>query len=173
VTRTDGASIGDQVDINTMGGDIDVSDAPAGAEVQTMGGDITIDSVQEFVRAKTMGGDIRIQEADGWVKATTMAGDIQVMVIGGHDVELTSMSGEVTLVMPEGADLDIDIELSYTKNSSRKYKIYSDFPIDQSESEKWDYDHGSPRKTISGVASGGGNRVVIRTINGNVYLKRN
>ena len=172
VTRTHGDSIGDQVKIDTMGGDINVSDAPSGADVHTMGGDITIDSAREYVKAKTMGGDIRIKEADGWVKATTMAGDVRALVIGGHDVELTSMSGEVTLVMPEGADLDIEIELSYTKNSSRNYQIYSDFPIDQSESEGWDYDHGTPRKTISGVASGGGNRVVIRTINGNVYLKK-
>lgn len=172
VTRTHGDSIGDQVKVDTMGGDINVSDAPMGAEVHTMGGDITIDSAREFVKAKTMGGDIRIREVDGWVKATTMAGDVQVMVIGGHDVELTSMSGEITLVMPEGADLDIDIELDYTKNSSRSYKIVSDFQIDQQESADWDYEHGSPRKTIRGTSAGGGNRVVIRTINGNVYLKR-
>ena len=173
VTRTSGDSIGDQVKIDTMGGDINVSDAPSGADVHTMGGDITIDSAREYVKAKTMGGDIRIKEADGWVKATTMAGDVDVLVIGGHDVELKSMHGDITLVMPEGADLDIDIELSYTKNSSRNYKIVSDFPIDQKESADWDYDRGSPRKTISAVAQGGGNRVVIKTINGNVYLKRN
>ncbi len=173
VTRTHGDSIGDQIDIDTMGGDVNVSDAPMGAEVHTMGGDISIDSAREFVKAKTMGGDIRINEVDGWVKATTMAGDVQVTVLGGHDVELTSMHGEVTLVMPEGADLNIEIELDYTKNSSRNYKIESDFPLSLSESEEWDYDHGSPRKTIRGVAAGGGNRVVIRTVNGNVYLKRN
>jgi len=172
VTRTHGDSIGDQVKIDTMGGDINVSDAPSGADVHTMGGDITIDSAREYVKAKTMGGDIRINEADGWVKATTMGGDVRVLVIGNHDVELTSMSGEITLAIPDGADLDIDIELDYTKNSSRNYKIVSDFPIDQNESADWDYDHGTPRKTISGVATGGGNRVVIRTINGNVYLKK-
>jgi DUF4097 and DUF4098 domain-containing protein YvlB len=172
VTRTHGESIGEQVKINTMGGDINVSEAPEGADVHTMGGDIRIDSAREFVKAKTMGGDIRIKEVDGWVQATTMAGDVDVTVIGGHDVKLTSMHGEVTLVMPEGADLDIDIELDYTKNSSRDYQIISDFPIQQEESTDWDYDQGSPRKTIRATAAGGGNRVVIRTINGNVYLKR-
>jgi DUF4097 and DUF4098 domain-containing protein YvlB len=119
-----------------------------------------------------MGGDIRIREIDGWVKATTMGGDVWVTVIGNHDVELTSMHGDITLAIPDGADLDIDIELDYTKNSSRNYKIVSDFPIDQHESTDWDYDQGSPRKTIRGTAAGGGSRVAIRTINGNVYLKR-
>jgi DUF4097 and DUF4098 domain-containing protein YvlB len=172
VTRSDGGSIGEQVDIHTMGGSIDVSDAPLGADVHTMGGDITIDSARDYVKAKTMGGDIRIKEVDGWVNATTMAGDVDVTVVGQHDVELTSMHGDVTLVMPDGAGLEFDIELDYTKNSSRNYEIVSDFPLDQKESADWDYDQGSPRKTIRGVGAGGGSRVVIRTINGNVYLKK-
>ena len=172
VTRTNGDSIGEEVHIDTMGGDIDVSDAPRGAEVHTMGGDITIDSVREYVKAETMGGDIEISEVDGWVKATTMAGDVKVRVIGNHDVELQSMHGEVRLVIPEGDDLDIDVELAYTKNSKRNYSIISDFPINIQETDDWEYDHGSPRKTIHGTSSGGGNRIVIRTVNGNVYLTR-
>jgi len=172
VTRPDGSSIGEQVNIHTMGGKIDVSDAPLGADVHTMGGDITIGSAADYVKAETMGGDIRIKEVDGWVNATTMAGDVDVTVIGNHDVELTSMHGDVTLAIPDGSNLDIEIELDYTKNSSRNYKIVSDFPIDQQESADWNYDKGSPRKTIRGVAKGGGNRVVTRTTNGNVYLKK-
>jgi DUF4097 and DUF4098 domain-containing protein YvlB len=174
VTRSNGSSIGDQVNITTMGGNIDVPEAPAGADVHTMGGTITIDSAQEFVKAKTMGGDIRIKEVDGWVKATTMAGDVSVDLSGGHDVKLTSMSGEITLTVPSGVGFDIDIELDYTKNSKRSYQINSDFPISQEESKSWSYDHGSPRKTISGTGTvnGGGHKVVIRTINGNVYLKK-
>ncbi len=175
VTRTNGESIGEQVNINTMGGDIDVSDAPFGADVHTMGGDITIDSASDTVKAKTMGGDIRLREIDGSVNATTMAGDVQVTVRGNHDVDLTSMHGGITLILPDGDDFAIDIELDYTKNSSRNYKIISDFPIDQTESADWDYDRGSPRKTIhaTGTVGGGSRRVVIRTVNGNVYLKKN
>ncbi len=172
VTRSDGTGIGEQVNIRTMGGNIDVSDAPLGADVHTMGGDITVDSARDYVKAETMGGDIRIKEVDGWVNATTMAGDIRVVVTGNHDVELTSMHGDVTLVMPDGDDLDIAVELEYTKNSSRSYEIFSDFPIERDRSADWDYSRGSPRKTIRGVGSGGGNRVVIRTINGNVYLEK-
>ena len=174
VTRTNGTSIGEQVNIKTMGGDIDVSDAPQGADVHTMGGDIRIESAREYVKAMTMGGDISLDSVDGSVKATSMGGDVRVVVIGNHDVELTSMSGGITLIMPDGDDLDIEIELDYTKNSSRSYKIISDFPLDQNESADWDYDKGTPRKTIRarGTVGGGANRVVIRTVNGNVNLKK-
>ena len=121
-----------------------------------------------------MGGDIRIDEVDGWVKATTMAGDVDVTVLGGHDIEITSMYGEITLTVPSGVGLEIDIELDYTKNSSRDYRIESDFPLSQQESQDWDYGHGSARKTIkgTGTAGGGGHKVVIRTVNGNIYLKQ-
>ncbi len=174
VTRTDGDSIGDQVNITTMGGSINVPEAPSGANVHTMGGNITIDMARDFVKAKTMGGDIRIDEVDGWVKATTMAGDVEVTLEGGHDVEITSMQGEVTLIVPAGEGFDFDIELDYTKNSRRSYKIDCDFQLSQDESQDWDYDHGSPRKTISGTGSvnGGGNKIVIRTINGDVHVKK-
>jgi DUF4097 and DUF4098 domain-containing protein YvlB len=172
VTRTDGSSVGEEVHIDTMGGSIDVSDAPLGANVHTMGGDITIESAAVSVEAETMGGDIEIGEADGWVKATTMAGDVHVRVVGSHDVKLETMHGEVRLELPDGGDMDFDVEIQFTKNSNRNYRIESDFPLDISEAEDWTYDRGTPRKVIRGVSSGGGNRVVIRAINGNVYLSR-
>ncbi len=174
VTRPDGSSTGDQVKITTMGGEISVPEAPAGADVHTMGGNISVDSAREFVKAVTMGGDIRIDEVDGWVNATTMAGDVDVTVTGGHDIEITSMSGEVTLTVPSGVGFDIDIELDYTKNSSRNYRIVSDFDLSLQESQEWNYDNGTPRKTIkgTGAAEGGGHTIVVHTVNGNVYLKR-
>jgi hypothetical protein len=155
-----------------MGGSIEVPEAPLGAEVHTMGGDITIESAAVYVQAETMGGDIEISEADGWVKATTMAGDVHVKVVGSHDVTLQSMHGEVRLELPDGADFDFDVEIRYTKNSSRGYQIQSAFPLEINESEDWKYDRGNPIKIIRGVASGGGNRVVIRAVNGNVHLTR-
>lgn len=174
VTRRDGSFTGDQVKISSMGGSIDVDEAPAGADVHTMGGDITIDSASEFVKAKTMGGDIRMSNIDGWVNATTMAGDVHVAMVGGYEVELISMLGEITLIVPEGVGMEIDIELAYTKNSRRSYTINSDFSLSKEESPDWDYDHGSPRKTVrgTGVIGDGSNRVVIRTVNGNVNLKQ-
>jgi len=174
VTRRDGSSTGEMVKISTMGGGITVDDAPAGADVHTMGGDIIIESVYEFAKVKTMGGDILIRAADGPVDATTMGGDVRVTVIGGMggDVTLVSMSGEVHLTVPPGFPMDIDIELEYTKKSARNYKVISDVPLEQSESPEWDHSRGSPCKTIhaTGTANGGGNRVMLSTVNGNIYL---
>jgi DUF4097 and DUF4098 domain-containing protein YvlB len=179
VTGRNGETTGEEVHIKTMGGDIKVETAPAGAEVLTMGGDIMIGSASKFINAKTMGGDINLSAIDGWVKATTMGGDIFVNLLGEasggrHDVELTSYSGDITLTVPANLSMNFDISLAYTKNREGDYKITSDFEMQQRESADWVYDEGSPRKYIYGTGSvaGGANRIKIKTINGNVIVKK-
>lgn len=164
----------DTVQISTMGGAINVDDAPEGANLHTMGGDIRVDDAVRFVAAKTMGGDIKIKSIDGWVKATTMGGDIDVNVIGtGGDVELTSMSGDITLVVPSGFSMEFDLEIAYTRGSSQDYKIVTSYDVKELATREWDYDKGSPRKYIrgSGTVGGGQNRIKIRTVNGNIEIK--
>jgi DUF4097 and DUF4098 domain-containing protein YvlB len=197
VTNRRGDSTKDEVHISTMGGDIDVDDAPSGADVQTMGGNITIRSANKFVKAKTMGGAIEIGQAngsvnvttmggniqidsvDGTVQATTMAGDINITVVGNpekgdRNVKLKTMSGDVALTVPSSLSMGVDITLAYTRESSRDYKIISDFPIQLDSTKEWDHSQGSPRKYIygTGTIAGGKNKLKIETVNGDVYLKR-
>jgi DUF4097 and DUF4098 domain-containing protein YvlB len=165
--------------LSTMGGSIDVDDAPAGAAVHTMGGDIEIRNASRFVKAKTMGGDIEIEVDDGWVKATTMAGDVDVVIEeglgdGGEGVELVSYSGDITLYVPEDLSMDLDLTIAYTRNSKQDFDIISDWDIDIEHSEDWDYDHGTPRKRIygTGKVKGGRHSIVIETINGDIRLRK-
>jgi DUF4097 and DUF4098 domain-containing protein YvlB len=162
------------VQISTMGGAIRIDEAPEGASLHTMGGDIRVTDASRFVSAKTMGGDIVIDAVDGWVKATTMGGNLDVTVIGtGGEVELQSMSGDVTLIVPRGFSMELDLEIAYTRNSKKDYRIDSDFDVQQSETAEWDYDHGSPRRYIraTGASGGGQNRVRVKTINGDIHVK--
>lgn len=167
------------VEISTMGGDITVASAPAGASVSTMGGDIQITSAKHHVKATTMGGEIQIGAIDGGVYATTMGGDIDVKMVGDpasgkRDVELESMGGDISLTVPAALSMNVEIEINYTKNSSRNYKIVSDFPIAVTESPEWEYKSKGARKVISGkgAVAGGKNRIVISTTNGDVYLRK-
>lgn len=170
---------GEAVKVSTMGGDINVSDAPDGAEVHTMGGNIHIKSAGNFVKAKTMGGNIAVDSIDGAIKATTMGGNITVTMTGDpqkgdRDVKLQSMSGDITLTVPEGLSMDVDIELAYTKNAQKNYDIVSDFPLKVEKPDTWEESKGTPRKTIYGKAqiTGAKHKIKINTINGNIYLKK-
>jgi DUF4097 and DUF4098 domain-containing protein YvlB len=166
------------VSITTMGGSIEVDEAPAGAWVSTMGGNVDVANAVGFVKASTMGGDIEIGVTDGWVDATTMAGDVDVEIEGGlgegeKGVKLSSMMGDVSLALPAGVPVDLDITISYTKNSNQDYKIISDYDLTIEKSKSWDYSNGSPRKRIHGTGKTGSGKypVVINTVNGNVRIK--
>lgn len=179
VKSRSGKSTGKVVNISTMGGAINVSDAAHGAKVHTMGGDIHIKSAKEFIKAKTMGGDITIDAIDGWVSSTTMGGDVTVTMTGDpakgkRDVNLTSMGGDITLTVPAGLSMDIDIEIEYTKKGDKDYKIISDFDIQQKHTDEWDKSKGSPRKYIygKGKVKDGKHKIKIKTVNGNIVLKR-
>lgn len=179
ITRRSGEVRGREVNISTMGGDITVDDAPLGAALSTMGGTIHVRSAAKFVKAKTMGGKVLLDAVDGWMEATTMGGEIDATMTGDpadgkRSVALTSMAGDITLGVPARLSMDIDIELDYTEGHEGEYAIKSDFPVIQEVSPEWERDNGSPRKIIHGTGnvSGGSNRVTIKTVNGNVTIRK-
>lgn len=170
---------GGAVVIGTMGGDIRVDRAANGAEVKTMGGEIEILSANAFVKAETMGGNIEIAAVDGWVDASTMGGNVEVTMVGDpaagrRDVEITSHGGEIRVTVPAALAMNVDIEIAYTRGSARRYEVVSDWPLTVSESPDWERGHGDARKRIraTGVVGAGTHRVRIRTINGDVHLKK-
>jgi len=163
---------------SSAGGSIDLDEAPEGAIVSTGGGNIEIRNAERFVRAQTGGGSIEIEIRDGVVAANTGAGDIEVEISGGFgdgdgDVDLSTGYGDIVLILPDGISAELDLDLSYTRNSSRDYEIFSDFDIDQERTSKWDSSHGSPRKHIygTGTVGRGGVKVKINCVNGNIRVK--
>ena len=144
-----------------------------------MGGDIHIKRAARYARAKTMGGRIDIDAIDGGLDAITMGGDVDVTMVGDPDkgdrsVNIESMGGDISLTVPPGLSMDIDITLAYTKDRRDDYRIVSDFDVKREETKEWDHSRGSARKYIYGTGSfaGGRNKVHIKTVNGNVHLKK-
>jgi DUF4097 and DUF4098 domain-containing protein YvlB len=170
-----------------MGGRLNLTKLKGYVDLRTMGGqmirknvtDRRGDSTKDEVHISTMGGNIRIDSVDGTVQATTMAGDIDITMVGDpekgqRDIKLKSMRGDVALTVPPSLSMNLDITLAYTKESSRDYKIVSEFPIQMEETKEWDHSQGSARKYIygTGTIAGGKNKLKIETINGDVYLKK-
>ncbi len=171
--------------LSTMGGRIEVDDAPEGAKVHTMGGPVRILNARKFVQATTMGGDVRIMVKDGWIDATTMGGDITADVqaglgAGDKGVRLESMSGDIVLTLPAGLPLKFDLTIAYTKNSDQNFKIVSDFPVREERTQNWEYperggrSEGNARKYIYGRGSLGAGTVDVRikTVNGNITIRK-
>lgn len=179
VKRRDGDSVGEEVNVSTMGGDLIIDEAANGAKLETMGGDIKANYVTKFFDATTMGGDIHANAVDGWIKATTMGGEVNITMVGDPDkgdrsVFLKSMGGDITLNVPEGLSMELDLDITYDRRHENDVEIISDFEFEEERTEEWT-DDNSPKKHIygTGTVNGGKHRIKIKTINGKIFLKKN
>jgi len=185
-----------RVSVYKMGGDIDVPDAPDGANVATMGGNIHIGNVGDSVSAKTMGGDVVIEHADGPVDASTMGGKITLRQVTGpvhastmsgdvtvhltgtsgarRDIQLSSLAGDIRLTVPKDYGMDVRIKVEYTQGSKQDFRVVQHLGLRERQTTEWDTSRGTPRKYIyvSGRVGDGQNQVTIDTINGDVILKQ-
>jgi len=157
---------------SSMGGDLEVRNAPDGATLRTMGGDIRVGNAQGHVVAKTMGGNIHVQQLNGSLDAGTMGGNVDVDVDRGGDIEIRSMGGHIEIALPANFSGTFDVELEQD-DEGPKNEITSDFPLQirQTEKEYW----LRPDTTVlhgTGKIGSGANRVKISTIGGDIRIRR-
>lgn len=156
-----------------------VSGLRSGAAVKGMSGEVTLDGVTGNVDAETMSGEIAARDidgeirfksmsgglvlADGWLdrlEANTMSGQIaaDVTLRAGGDVHVSTMSGDVTLRLPEGSDAQV--RLKSTSGAVR------------SEFETLRAVKAPASHTVSGNVGAGTGRVSVSTMSGSVTLLR-
>jgi hypothetical protein len=162
--------------MHSNGGGISLPEAPDGAHVTTGGGAVRIGASAGEVYASTGGGPIEIGPASGSVEAHTGAGDVTITLVGrgSHSVDVTSGRGQVVLVVPRDLSATLELETAYTNNLGHKTRIESDLPLTITETADWDTRVGTPRRYVRGrqMVGGGGPVIRVRTVNGNVILRR-
>jgi DUF4097 and DUF4098 domain-containing protein YvlB len=162
--------------IDKDGGDIELEDAPGGAHVTTGGGAISVGHAGGAVSAETGGGDIELGPLEGAADATTGAGDVSIDLVGErvHPVNISTGKGNVELVLPKDANATLDLETAYTEKFGRHTKIKGDWKLNVTETDDWDDSHGTPRKyvRVRQVIGKGGPVIRIRTVNGDITIKR-
>jgi hypothetical protein len=91
-----------------------------------------------------------------------------------HSVDVTSGKGEVVLLLPRDINATLELESAYTDNLGHKTHIESDWPLTPTETSDWDASHGTPRRyvRVRQNLGRGGAVIRVRTVNGNVVLKR-
>jgi beta-lactamase regulating signal transducer with metallopeptidase domain len=162
--------------MSSAGGDISLPEAPDGARVTTGGGAVRIGPSAGEVYASTGGGLIDIGPASGSVEAHTGAGNVTITLTGSgsHSVDVTSGKGEVVLVVPRDLSATLELESAYTNNLGHETRIESDWPLTVTSTKDWDSSEGTPRKyvRVRQTIGGGGGVIRVRTVNGNVILRR-
>ena len=82
-------------------------------------------------------------------------------------------SGRVTIDLPANLDARFDLESAYTENHAHT-RVQSDFQLNTTETDDWDASQGTPRKYVraSGVSGSGKGLIKVRTVNGDVIVRR-
>lgn len=198
--RTSGGDIevrdtGGRVKASTSGGDIEVVNARGSVSVHTSGGDIELENVRGPVEATTSGGDIEGRDIGGAAEVRTSGGSIELLRVNGgvrartsggdvtvevtledfskeHEITLRSSGGDLRLIIPEKLPATIQAKID-VRSPWEDFRIYSDFPLTSSE-ENGGERRRRRRYTIlsEGEINGGGDFIVLSTVNGNIYIKK-
>jgi hypothetical protein len=155
----------------------DDHDRDNGMHVSKAGGDIHIGAKRGVVEATTGGGDVRIGPVAGSVFASTGGGDVEVTIVdaGGakQDVNIGSGNGDIIVNLPANLDARFEIQTAFTENVEPA-RIESDWPLERSTTPTFDDREGTPRRYVRGrgVAGSGRGLIRVKTVNGNVVLRR-
>ena len=155
------AGVQSSVTITTMGGRLDCQDIDGTLDGKTMGGDVQAAGCKGKVHLETMGGGITIDGFSGPnIQATTQGGSVSADFAAAPtaDCELSTSGGNVTARLPADAAVTLD---AHTEGGS----VSSDFSVPAG--------HGFINESLQGPINGGGPKLKMQTMGGNIeVLKR-
>jgi hypothetical protein len=141
-------------------------------------GDISIKDFTGVVEVNTVNGDIIAENISGEAVASTVEGDLKISFITlnkDRDQYLSTVNGDVDITLPTEVKADI---LARTMDGD----VYTGFDVDltygnQLEDRKGDvpqypYNPYYNSNIITAHINGGGNKVYLNTINGNIYIRK-
>src|SRR4029453_18493471 len=94
---------------------------------------------------------------------------------GKQHLDSTIMAGDIELTVPEGMAMDLDLQIEFDPDRSHTPKIISDFPVKTWEEESRNSHHGNRNSKVlrgTGQSGNGQHKVHIKTVEGNIIIKR-
>ena len=132
---------------------------PAGVEFvgSMVSGDVEARNLESQVTATTVSGDVSVSTTEvAWGNTVSGSIDIEMGSSDWDDLHFSTVSGDITLLLPRNLDADVDFE-----------SLSGDFRADFDRREKrWVGSH------VRGTIGDGGRRLSFNTISGDVRLRR-
>ena len=98
-----------QADLTTASGDVRLEWVTGDIRIKTASGDVNVGSAEGDIKTTTASGDVRIGQARQWVQSKTASGDIRIDAIAEGRAEATSVSGDISVAVPPGTDVYLDL----------------------------------------------------------------
>lgn len=185
------------VNLNTSGGDISVSDLTGAAKVKTSGGNVKLGQIAGEVNARTSGGNVALagctrgaalSTSGGNITAGPVAGNLEATTSGG-DITINGVSGSVSARTSGGnvraklaaitSDCTLgtsggDVSVALAKDSALLLDAMTSGGRVGGDGLRIELlAGGNGKNRLSGKVNGGGPRLKLRTSGGNIDVKTN
>lgn len=139
---------------------------PAGVRFvgSSVNGEVEANGIGSDVQASTVNGSINIS-ASGTAEASTVNGSIKALMGNANwpgDLRFNTVNGSITLELPVSLSANVRAE---TLNGD----LSSDFPMNTQSAEEGG--RGRPKR-INATIGAGGRSLVLKTVNGDISLRR-
>ena len=126
--------------------------------------DLTMRDLAGRIEVSLKSGDLRLLNVSGPVVANTISGDIQVKFSAtpSQPCAVSSVSGNVDVSVPASAKISLSMR-------SISGEIFTDFDLNLGGSNGLRHVGG---QTVDGRANGGGTALSLKTISGDVFLRK-
>lgn len=160
---------GGHLKASTGGGSIELGEISGPAEIETGGGSIRLSSAAGLVRAETGGGSIELNGVP-CAHAETSAGGIVAKFVSGNqrtDSLLETSAGDVTIYLAPSLNVTVRAAIELANGHSIR-SDFSEVQVSGENGESW----GPKTITAEGSLNGGGPLVKVRTVTGNITIRR-
>lgn len=138
-------------------------------EVNWGGGDFELRNLQGEIEIKSKNGDMKLMNITGPVIASSTSGDMEITMDELSQMGPTSISlvsGFIDISLPESSAANLFL-------SSVSGEIYTDLDIQIAGSREDNMRRLGGGRKIEGTLNGGGVEVSLKTISGDIYLRKN
>ncbi len=90
----------DSAVVKSAAGELSIRNVAGDLAVKSASGDVDVNVVSGSVSATTASGDVSIQEVSGAFTASSASGDVRVARYLGEDLEVSTMSGDMSFGLP-------------------------------------------------------------------------
>lgn len=153
---------------NTRAGDILIDSARSGGTISTLGGTIRLLYTSGPTRLTSGGGDIVVRQAADSVSAETASGDVSITVDSKSPTEtIHARTGKGNIILHVGRQFRAEIDATIMTTDPESDQVLSEIPGLTIRREQVG---GRTRVRATGKINGGGERVVLHAIGGDIRI---
>ncbi|MFC1614686.1 DUF4097 domain-containing protein [Gemmatimonadota bacterium] len=149
------------LEVNNVDGKIDISEIERNVEVQQVNGDLSLGRLEGDIEANVVNGSVWLKEINGSIEARCINGSIELEIGSKARVtgaELNLVNGDAVIIVEESAALDLEL-------ATFSGEVEVELPLTIKET------HRSGKK-ITGELNGGGPRMEVIIINGDIRVRK-